>query len=64
MKTKEKVIYVNTRSNYGVETVDEFPYNNKAERTYAREMCREYNISDSSHYYYLSSRCTKEWKEK
>jgi hypothetical protein len=64
MKTKEKTIYINIHSRYGVETIDEFPYNNKNERKYAREMWKEYNIADRHNYYYLSQRCTNEWKNK
>lgn len=56
-------VYVNMKHNNKVETVDEFPFNNTQERRYAREMVNNYNDSDRSHYYYLSQRCTKEWRE-
>jgi len=48
MKNKEKV-----------ETVDEFS-------TYkeSREILREYNLSDSYNYYYISKRCTNNWRNK
>lgn len=49
---------------YGIETVDEFPYNNKVERMEARKMVNEYRLSDSTNFYYLSSRSTKEWRNK
>lgn len=57
-----KTIYINTKTAYGTETVDEFPYNNKEERVYAKKMPSEYNLSMGS--CYLSSRCTKDWRNK
>jgi len=50
--------YVQRRDRQGLETVDQF-------ETYkeAREMVKEYNISDPYGSYYLSSRCCKEWKD-
>jgi len=50
--------YVQRRDSYGLETVDQF-------NTYkeARDMVKEYRMSDPSASYYLSSRCCKEWKE-
>lgn len=50
--------YINMKSVYGVETVDEY-------ETYkeARAMIKEYRLSDSSNDYYLSSRSTREWRE-
>lgn len=50
--------YINTKTSYGVETVDQF-------ETYkeAKEMVKEYNLSDSYNYYYISQRCTKEWSK-
>lgn len=55
-----KTIYINFRGAQGVETVDEFPYNNREERKYAREMLTEYNLAMGG--CYLSQRSTKEWK--
>lgn len=50
--------YINMKSVYGVETVDEY-------ETYkeARAMIKEYRLSDPSNDYYLSSRSTREWRE-
>ena len=49
--------YINYKSSFGLETVDQF-------ETYkeAKEMLKEYRLSDTSGYYYLSSRCCKSWK--
>lgn len=52
------MFYINFKHGGKVETVDEF--NTKRE---AKEMVREYNLSDFTHSYYISTRCTKEWKE-
>lgn len=51
--------YINTKTSDGVETVDEFD-------TYkeAREMVKEYNLSDTYNHYYISQRSTKEWRER
>ena len=51
--------YINMKSKFGVETVDEF-------ETYkeARKMLREYKLSDRYNYYYLSQRSTKEWRNR
>ena len=56
-------VYINTRTSYGVETVDEYP---KGSSTYANiaEDLRNYNISDWANSYYRSNRCTKEWRNK
>lgn len=59
---KSRTIYINFRGSEGVETVDEFPYNNKEERKYAQEMLREYNMAYRGGCY-LSSRATKDWRE-
>ena len=50
--------YINMKGNYGIETVDEF-------ETYreALKMLREYRIADDYNHYYISQRCTKDWKE-
>jgi len=51
--------YINIKGNYGIETVDQFD-------TYkeAKEMLKEYRLSDAYNYYYISQRCTKEWMTK
>jgi hypothetical protein len=51
--------YINIKNSGKVETVDEFETSKEA-----RKMRREYQLSDSSNLYYLSKRCTKEWREK
>ena len=53
-----RMIYIQRRDRYQLETVDEFP-------TYkeARAMLREYRMSDPSANYYLSQRPCKAWKE-
>ncbi len=50
--------YINIKNDGQVETVDEFP-------TYkeAKLMIKEYRMGDRYNNYYLSQRCTKEWKE-
>ena len=50
--------YIQRKDSNGLETVDEF-------ETYkeARQMLKEYRISDTSAEYYISSRCCKHWKE-
>lgn len=52
------MVYVQLKAYGRLETVDEF-------ETYkeAREMLKEYRMSDPSGEYYLSSRACKEWKE-
>lgn len=50
--------YINAKTAIGVETVDEFA--NYAE---AKRMVKEYNLSDSENYYYISSRSTKLWRD-
>ena len=49
--------YINLKSEYGIETVDEF-------ETYkeARAMVVEYNLGHGGHY--LSQRSTKEWRDR
>ncbi len=51
--------YINIRVGGKVETVDEFDT-----RKEASAMRKEYQISDMHHRYYLSERCTKEWRER
>jgi len=56
--------YINIKNGSEVETVDEFPYNNKEERNEAKRCLKEYQLSDCSNTYYMSSRSTKEWKNR
>ena len=50
--------YIQRKDGKDLETVDEF-------ETYkeAKAMVIEYRLSDSSAYYYVSSRCCKHWKQ-
>jgi hypothetical protein len=59
-----KTIYINRKGQGYLETVDEFPYNNKDERKEAARCLREYRFGDPSAYFYFSKRCTKEWRDK
>ena len=60
-----KTIYINCKwGGLPIETVDEFPYDTKENRKESFRCLKEYAISDRTGYYYLSSRCTKAWKEK
>lgn len=51
-------IYIKRKGDGYLETVDEFET-----RKEAREMCREYQTSDSSGYYYTSTRPCKDWNK-
>ena len=51
--------YINIKNAGVVETIDEFETAKEA-----RVMRTEYQMSDRSNLYYLSKRCTKEWREK
>lgn len=53
------MFYINIRNNGQVETVDQFDTKKEAD-----EMVKEYNISDSANFYYISTRTNKEWREK
>lgn len=60
-------IYLNTKQNGQIETVDEFtkgsdnaPASYGEFKKYVREMMREYKMSGQN--VYQSSRCTKDWK--
>ena len=50
------MIYINMKTSEGVETVDEVDT-----RKEARAMLAEYQLMSGN--YYLSIRCTKEWRE-
>lgn len=53
------MIYIQRRGQGYLETVDEF-----ASRKEAREMLKEYRISDPSAHYYMSSRACKAWEDR
>ena len=53
------MLYINIKNDGQVETVDEFET-----RKEAREMRKEYQLSDSSNIYYISSRCTNDWRNR
>ena len=52
------MVYIQRKGNGYLETVDSFE-----SRKEAREMKAEYQLSDNSALYYLSSRACKEWRE-
>lgn len=51
------MVYINRKDKRYIETVDEFKSVKEAKR-----MIKEYQMSDSSGYYYISQRCCKDWK--
>jgi hypothetical protein len=51
--------YINIKHNGQVETVDQFTTKKEA-----LEMVKEYNLSDHNHQYYISTRSTKDWRER
>ena len=51
--------YINIKNRGVVETVDEF-----SSAKEARAMRIEYQLGDSANLYYLSKRCTKDWRMK
>jgi len=53
------MIYIQRKDNRQLETVDEF-----STRKEAREMLKEYRLSDPSAEYYLSTRPCKDWRDK
>lgn len=56
---KEEMIYINRKDDFGnLETVDEFNQGRK----YAKEMLKEYRLSDATAYYYMSQRPCKDWQ--
>lgn len=61
-----KTIYLNLKSSYGTETVDEFSrvenQSPKEFRQYVNEMVREYHLAGMN--VYKSSRCTNDWKNR
>jgi len=56
--------YIQMKSNFGLETVDEFDCSTKEGRKEAIRCVAEYRLSDRTTYFYLSSRCCKAWKNK
>lgn len=63
---KNKPVYLNMKSNIGVETVDEFtrePGRDPKEfNAYVRKMIDEYRLSGMA--VYSSTRCSKDWNAK
>mgnify|MGYP001573834192 CR=1 FL=1 len=59
-------IYLNMKTSYGIETVDEFTREEnqspKEFRTYVSQMAREYHLAGMN--VYRSSRPTKDWANK
>ena len=52
------MIYINRKDDFGnLETVDQFNQGRK----YAKEMLKEYRLSDPSARYYISQRPCKDW---
>ena len=51
--------YINIKVNNEVETIDEFETLKET-----KEMLKEYRISDNYNNYYMSTRSTKEWRNK
>ena len=60
---KNRIIYINTKTSQGIETVDEFDYNTLKDRTYAKEMLKNYRLSDRTSSYYFSQKCTNLWRD-
>jgi len=59
--------YINIKSQHGeTETIDEFAYDTKEEKAEAHQCLKEYRLAYQGQSFipYLSSRCTKEWKER
>jgi hypothetical protein len=56
--------YLNMKTSQGIETVDEFTretgQNPIEYRRYVRQMTKEYRIAGMN--VYISSRCTKDWR--
>lgn len=54
------MVYINRKAlSEQIETVDEFTTTKEA-----REMVREYRMSDRSAHYYTSSRSTQDWRNR
>ena len=53
------MIYINGKFGFGIETVDEFET-----RAEALKMLIEYRISDTENSYWVSTRSTKDWRER
>ena len=50
--------YINIKNGTNIETVDQFETFKEAYK-----MLKEYRLSDPYNFYYISQRCTKEWKK-
>ena len=61
-----KTIFLNMKTNFGTETVDEFTQEEgqtyKDFRLYVNQMVKEYHLTNQN--VYKSSRCTNDWKNK
>lgn len=61
-----KTIFLNMKTNFGTETVDEFTQEEgqtiKKFRLYVNQMVKEYHLTGQ--HVYKSSRCTNDWKNK
>lgn len=53
------MVYIQRKDGKDLETVDEFETMKEA-----RQMVKEYQLSDRSAYYYTSSRACKHWRNK
>jgi hypothetical protein len=51
--------YIQRKDSYSLETVDEFETKKEA-----REMLKEYRMSDRSAEYYISQRACKDWADR
>ena len=58
LQRTNKMKYIQRKDNNGIETVDEFET-----MTEAREMVKEYQLSDTSATYYVSQRPCKDWNK-
>jgi hypothetical protein len=59
-----KIRYINRKGDGCLETVDEFPANTREERAELKRCLVEYRLSDPSGFFYISSRSTKDWRQK
>lgn len=55
--------YIQRRQGSELETVDEFEFNTREERKYAKDMLSEYQMSDPTAEHYLSTRPCKDWND-
>ena len=52
------MVYIQRKGDGYLETVDEFETKKEA-----REMLKEYRVSDPTAFFYISSRACKDWRE-